>query len=356
MKNSIICYLYISRISVRNALTIVYFLIHTIMKTTINETINKIIGSYVPKNKRLVSFIMDALNLSRESAYRRLRNEIPYTVQEITILSSIVDFSIDEMMGYTSKEKAYFHLNKSDATSVAESYRNALKSVAEVMNDIAKYGYSKVIFTGNRLPLAFLLEFEKLSKLNYFKWVIQSRYASMNSCFFDMTIPSEIDDIHREYIQACRKTDRVVSIYDENIISALVKTIWYYYRRSLISDEELHELSNEMKMVLDKLEYLAFHGAYGNGPEIALYISELDIESNNTFFEYNDRKSLLSWSASIGPIVIHNQSVCEEQEAYIRSVLKHSTLISLSNEINRIDFFTRQRKIIEQLDNNQDFI
>jgi len=325
------------------------------MRIIINGKINEIIDCYVPKNKKLVPFIMDTLNISRESAYRRLRNEIPYTVEEIAILSVELDFSIDEMIGYTSKEKAYFQLNKSASSDVTDSYRNALKSATAAIDEIAKSGYSRAILTGNRLPLAFLLEFDKLSKLNYFKWVIQSPYASMNYSFLDMVVPSDINDVHKEYIRACRKISRVITIFDENIISALVKIIWYYYRRSLISEEELHDLKNEMKGVLDKLEYLAFHGAYERGPEIALYISDLYIESNNTFFEYNDRKCLLSWSASIGPIIIHNQSVCEEQEVYIRSVLKHSTLISLSNEISRLDFFDRQRKIVEQLNIDTNF-
>lgn len=320
------------------------------MKISLNEKINYIIDSRVPKNQKLVSFVMELLNISKESVYRRLRNEIPYTVEELAILASNFDISVDEVLGYVSKEKAYFYLNKTIFTSADDSYRNVLRSAIETINEVSESEYSEATLVGNRLPLAFLMEFDKLSKLNYFKWVYQAKNLAMNSKFSGMEIPSDIIEIHKDYIRACEKIKKAVAIFDDNIIRAMVKVIKYCYLRNLITDNELLALKDEINLLLDRFEYISFTGTNEKGTKILFYVSELDIETNNTFFEYDDGKMcVLSWSSGINPIVIHNKAVCEEHKLFRRSILKHSTLISMSNEIDRMKFFSKQRKIVEQL-------
>jgi hypothetical protein len=104
--------------------------------------------------------------------------------------------------------------------------------------------------------------------------------------------------------------------------------------------------------MLDRLEYLSHTGRSEKGTDIAIYVSALDIESNHVLFEYDGKECTLFWSSGINPVVIHSKDVFEEQKLWTRSILKYSTLISLSNEIVRTDFFTRQRGLLEQLHPN----
>ena len=58
---------------------------------TINESLIATIRSYIQNEKELIPALMSLLNIGKQSVYRRLRNEIPFTLVEASILS-IWDF------------------------------------------------------------------------------------------------------------------------------------------------------------------------------------------------------------------------------------------------------------------------
>ncbi len=322
------------------------------MKTPINERLNTIIEGHVPKGKRVVPFLMEILNTSRESAYRRVRNEISYTLEEAALISSKLSISIDDILGSMNKEKAFFYINKTNFLSPTDSYITMIENTINTYNSIFDAKHSKATVVGNKLPIALLMQFEKLSKLNYFKWVHQTKNLAINSKFSDLVIPARVTDIHKEYARATEQVKDLIIIFDDNIIQATVKTIMFYYRRNLLTENELLELKKDLQAMLDRLEYFSHTGRSEKGTDIAIYVSALDIESNYVLFEYDEKECALFWSSGINPVVIHSKNVFEEQKLWTRSILKYSTLISLSNEIVRTDFFTRQRSFLQQLQLN----
>jgi hypothetical protein len=51
----------------------------------------KILDS-IPKNIKPIEYLIKILDISKESAYRRLRGEIPFTFEEMSKLSLDLDF------------------------------------------------------------------------------------------------------------------------------------------------------------------------------------------------------------------------------------------------------------------------
>ena len=65
------------------------------MKKNLNSVLIAIVLDKIPTTIKPVSYLMELLNLSRESAYRRLRGEISFSFEETAKLSTALDFSVD---------------------------------------------------------------------------------------------------------------------------------------------------------------------------------------------------------------------------------------------------------------------
>ena len=318
------------------------------MKASINERVNEIIKRHVPKETKVVPFLMGLLNNSRESAYRRLRNEIPFTVEEIVAISEKLDVSVDEILGVDQNNKmTYFQANTVFPDSSQNNYIKMMKSTIRELNDLNESGNNTAFYVGNKLPTLFLLSFDMLSKLRYIKWIHQTQNLTINSKFSEISIPAEIVEVHNEYISVFGKIKEMSVIFDENIIQAVINTIKFYYRRNLISDSEMLDMKKELFALLDKLEHLSNTGKNGQETEVILYISDLHIESNFILLESDHKTCVHFLLGGMNPATIYNDEVCKEQKAWIRSLLKFSALTSCSNEILQAEFFTKQRGLIQ---------
>ena len=60
--------------------------------------INKILAQ-IPPSMKPVDYISDILDIGKESAYRRLRGEMSFTLDEVIKLSVELRVSLDEIVG-----------------------------------------------------------------------------------------------------------------------------------------------------------------------------------------------------------------------------------------------------------------
>jgi BetR domain len=65
----------------------------------------------LPANKSLAECLMQWLNVSSDSAYRRIRGETPLTVDELAVLSEATGLSANELLGIDGKQQILFEPN-----------------------------------------------------------------------------------------------------------------------------------------------------------------------------------------------------------------------------------------------------
>ena len=69
------------------------------MNNNLNKSVLDKILNCIPENIKPVNYLMDILDLGKESAYRRLRGEKALSLEEIHKLSVELSFSLDEILG-----------------------------------------------------------------------------------------------------------------------------------------------------------------------------------------------------------------------------------------------------------------
>jgi hypothetical protein len=138
-------------------------------------------------------------------------------------------------------------------------------------------------------------------------------------------------------------------IWDRMMFCSLINDIKYFYDINLITDNEKNILKEEFLLMIDALEKLAAKGKHENGEEISIYISNVNFEASYSYFRSTNYKSSIIRLFSINFISTGDANVFEYQKDWIQSLKKYSTLISVSGEMQRVQFFDKQREYINNL-------
>ena len=90
----------------------------------------------LPLKGKLADMLMDTLYIGKEAVYRRLRGEVPFTLQEAALVSRKLGISLDKIIGISFKSNAMFDMNIVDYDDPFESYYNILYKYVRLINTL----------------------------------------------------------------------------------------------------------------------------------------------------------------------------------------------------------------------------
>jgi hypothetical protein len=199
----------------------------------------------------------------------------------------------------------------------------------------------------NLIPSLFLVYFDNLFKFMYYRWTHQESESSLSYSFSNVTLPSGIIALKDKIKADFRRNDNNTFILDPNIFVNTMNCILYYYRRKLITVEELQLLKNELAELIDLMENIMQTGVFAPGARFYFYLASINIESNSSYVEYDNQATSHFLTFTMNPVAIHNSEICRIHKKHLESLQKYSTLITQSNEILQVKYITQQRKYIQ---------
>ncbi|MDR1783717.1 MAG: hypothetical protein LBR13_05595 [Dysgonamonadaceae bacterium] len=318
------------------------------MNKKLNNRLIDTVLSNVPKNVKPVSLLSNLLDMSRESAYRRIRGDIPFTVEEIADLSLEMGFSIDGIVGLGDRERVFFDFSvKSDDSDI--TFISMLQRLERLYQSIGQANHCESILALNSLSPTFFLHFNHLFKFIYFKWLQQDSSISSDILFSEIKVPEEINNLRKKISNNMKVVSNRIIILDPNIFLNLIHDIVYFNQRKLINNEDMVSIKAEISELIDIFEKMAKSGIMYN-TNVSLYISSLSINTSTVYVNINDSEMMTILLMLVAnPIFINNLRVCEVHKKTLLSVKRQSTLITQSNEILQIEFFDRQREYLKNI-------
>ncbi|MCL1934618.1 MAG: hypothetical protein FWF53_12495 [Candidatus Azobacteroides sp.] len=314
-----------------------------------NDLLSAKILESIPDNIKPIEFLTELLNIGKESAYRRMRSEIPFTFEEITKLALELDFSVDEIIGKNKEERIFLDLQVNSSSSHEESFLAMLQEYYKYTDLISAAQSKEVYVVLNRLSLATIISYDTLFKLYFYNWKNQTYNISINDSFSETHIPHEINAIRQQFKLIKPNLYNVHYIIDRDIFQNIVREIQYYYNRKLISDDEIVALREELSNVLKNIETIMQTGCNDTGASANYYLSLLDIETNTNVATFDGNIASLYWMHPVNSICIVNQEICNMQKRWIESIKKYSVLVTLSNEILQAEFINKQIEYLSNL-------
>jgi hypothetical protein len=290
---------------------------------------------------------MDTLDLGRESAYRRLRGEIPFTMEEVSKLSLELGFSIDETVCEKRINKVLLDVFP-EHPDPAKRFLSMLRRYCNTMQ-ISEGSNSEVLAAQNRLPLSLLIHNEYLFKFYYYKYVHHSDILEQYP-FSDLVVPEEIMACRSEFL---RRTTSVNNFYyivnSRSFFLNICREIQYCYSRRLITSDEVNKLQTDLYSLLNFIRKVIETGADKRvGNNVFFYLSYMEISANGAYLSSGDNIASLFWIYYTYFIEIRNSEICKMHRNWFDTMKKYAILISQSNEIFQSKFFDQQ---CQQIDN-----
>jgi len=319
------------------------------MAKELNKRVIDTIYKYLPEDKNIISFLMDLLNLGRESAYRRVRSDIPFTFSEISRISLALGFSIDEVVE-KKDDRIFFDLQSPKDASPSESFYNMILQHHDLIMRLYNAENTEILISQNHLSSVLSIYYDHLFKFMYYKWCHQINKVPLNFYLADTVVPEEIVSIYKKIRYYGPRINNNTYIIDKNIYLNTVKEIQYFYQRKLISDEELNHLKKDLLAHIETLETYIRDGVNKEGYTFNYYLSLFEIESNVSYLEYDGKTESHLWLYATNPIIIKSPEVCAIHKAWLESLIKYSIQIAKSNELMQAEYFNQQYEYINNID------
>lgn len=319
------------------------------MKNNKNKLLVEALHKYIPDSKQLVNFLMDVLELNKESVYRRLRNEVPFTFEEICIFSPKLGVSLDRLVGLSNKENVFFDFHMHKSSDAASIYIELMEMNMGILAKVIDAGHAKMELVLNRLPFAYVLVNKTLAKFYYYKWCFQTQNIPLDCSFQDFHLPRKVEDIFAKHLAEERNLNCEINmLLDNNIFISFIKDINYFVYRELLNEQDVAELKQELLLVVDNIEAITRKGHGVGGGSVNLYISSIDLEPCHMYIEYDDKSSIHYWTSSGEMMGSYDPEICNRQKIWIQSLKRYTTLITGCNTGKSIEYFEKQRRYIKE--------
>lgn len=312
--------------------------------------VNKLLKS-IPSYIKPVEYLIEILNISKVSAYHRLNCKISFSYEEVAILSKELNLSLDELIHSESSEKAIFHYPKHVGNDPINTFIDVLSRHYHQLSGEVRFDDRNAVISMNFVWLIFWVGIEHVFKFYYYKWLQQWDPPFAQTRMQDIQIPPAVEEIRIKLCSLMIKINRNTFILDRLVYFNTLKEIEYYYKRNLITKNELLDIINDFEYFINLTKA---HASIGTHKGIAhnYYLSQRNIFSNGYSVLCNNSLFSCFFDQSIRPLKTNDQKFCHIHRDWLKSLKKYSIFITESNEELLANFFVKQMKYVECLANN----
>ncbi len=320
------------------------------MDKDINKRLLSRILELIPEHISTVTYLTDFLEISQGSVYRRLKGEIPFSFEEIHRLSEDLGFSVDELFDFKKKDRIFFDTKNDIPFDPSSAFIATVENLYSDINFLSANKHSLSIHAQNRVPLILAFFYKNLFRFFYYKWTHQLANTPLNYRFMDVVLPPDLIKLRDKILSHEGRIATHIFILNREVYLNIIKEIQYYYKRKLISDDELKLLRYDLIQIIKDTEEFSYRGIDRFGDPISIYLSAFNIESNSVYTHSGGHSLSYFYPYTINPMIIRNVEVCSVHKKWLESLKKYSVLITQSNEELMSEFFSHQFEYIDNMD------
>ncbi len=297
-----------------------------------------------------VETLINIVPMSKEAAYRRLRGEIDFSFNEIVKITQRLNISLDNLIEKTHEDERYDkELASLNLGSLGNKCYQSTEELISLLKIMKKKENPHIFALSNiLLPFAYIYKYDTMAKFRLYRWTCQ---------WEDEVFPQKMenfivaDSIHDIKTKLCKELQTIAVSYvcQPNFLNGFIHDIKYFQRINLVSNEEVGKLKNETFSFLDDLERDLITGKSQAGSRISFYVCNTSLDSSYLLLKCNEFET---FGIRLFGLTLHfmkDPKITSEIKNWIQTMIKHSTLISVSGEKQRFEFFKKQREFINAL-------
>ena len=314
-----------------------------------NDCFIKALYERFPQKSQLMKELSDLLHIEREAVYRRLRQDVIFSMQEVVKISVAWNISLDRITGIHSGLVPFFmqpvnYLEPSEQE--LKFLRHIIHSV-DLLKDIPDTEFRNIC---NKLPRQLLAGFDQLNKFHLFRWMYKYGNAKYVVPFSQVNISEEKIRLDAEYYRAIKNVPKSVFLFDENLFDYLVYDIRYFHSIKMITCEEKDHIKKDLFALLNYLKEVARYGSYPEtNSEVHLYISRLCIDTNYSYVFTKQANICFVHVFDKFEIYTYEPDMVANFRIWMQLKQRSSIQISGVDEKSQIEYFEKQHRTVDTL-------
>lgn len=316
---------------------------------SINNDLINILKNNTSSKENTVDLLRSIVPIGKEAAYRRLRGEIPFTLDETVLICKSLNVSLDLLIGTKQDDTYAFHLNAIFAKDPIPEYIRMLNSVLDGVKSVLNRKKESFSYrTYRTLPTEFLYKYESLSKVYIYVLFYQLYLLATPEGVSEERIPEEVFTVQKELSEVMQEIDSVL-IMDKGIFIEYIEIVKYFSGLGILSEQGVMQIKEDLHSMLSDIERCAVTGTTLRGKKMDVYISGISFDCTYTYLECGDYSACSVGTYCVDHLTCQTPMITQNHKLWIKSLIRFSTLISVSGELQRNEFFNKQREYIDSL-------
>jgi hypothetical protein len=299
--------------------------------------------------------ISQILNISVDSAYRRIRCEKNLSLDEVVMLCRHYDMSLDQFFKTDVNSILFTWL----LDPLSEDYfLQYLKSQLDTVQQFHTSQKKHLYFLASDVPWMSYLQLPQLALFKYFVWRKSILFdSSLKGEKFSLELTdSEFIKISKQIVELYLKLP-VTEIWNVDVLTSTLHQIYYYresgFFKSRSDGATLLDLYSTLIDHIEKEAELERKFLVGESPDkdsgqFTMHVNELGLGDNTMLIKLDGLKITYINHSMIQYICTSDKRFNDNIDNFISSSLGKSTLISGVGEKDRMKFFNSLRQTIEE--------
>lgn len=319
------------------------------MEKEFNRLLVKAIEEKIPQQQKTATFVADILCIDKTAAYRRVRGDVSFSLDETIQLTRKLNISMDDLIlkMYNKEEdpKMTTHYPQHFKMGLQEPWH--VEQDVRFLEELTAQPYSEMAVALGVISTSLHFYYDYIARYYLLKFKYNAGEVLPFSKIHET--PAQLaykEDFRRLY----RNMSYTYYIWDNMITQNIIDDIRYFHHIGLVTKEEIDLLKEDLHLFFRDLHELSDLGYYPDtGKKFEFYISETHIDITYAYM----------WSEKIAvsmftSFVILTTSSLEKTpylnvSNWIKSLRRSAVQISVTNEKERKAFFSRQHAIIDTL-------
>jgi hypothetical protein len=312
------------------------------MPTKISDYLQLLIET----KKISISTIADALHLSKDAIYRKLRGETDFLWNDILILQELLGFSTDNFALKPNPNKITFNLKQFPLLATPEAtVTNYVQQLLADFAGLGAMGVPHLYYAAKDLPLFYFFSSPALTSFKLYFWYLTlfdtAKPAKYNSNWLPQPTLDIASNLYSMY-QHIPSTE----IWNTETINSTLDQIVYSFDSGLIAQKDALLILKALHQLVDNLEMNATNESKSANASFTLYYNKILILDNSVLFKIGEAKLFYLPIRTLNFISSTEPNFTKEMDTWLHHQIKKSTLISGEAEKVRMQFINNYKKRI----------
>ena len=303
----------------------------------------------IPHKATLANTITTILDIDKDAAYRRLRGNVNFSFTEMAFIARKLGISLDEIVDIDTERCKSIRLTLTKHIDPTEVDYAMFGDYINTMELIKDEPGTKIMESGNLIPHYLFFDYEYITRVIMFRWS-QNSFDGKKLPFHEVIIPQRMREMQKQACLYARHIKSTTYVWDSTIFEHFVSSVKFYAQVRLIKEEDIALIKNDLTGFINDMEKMAATGKHKDtGNPVSIYVGDINADANFGYIETKNLRISQVRTFLLNSFTSFENLLFDEINSWLNAALKLTTLISVSGERMRTDFFNKQRDVIGTL-------